>query len=98
VLVSKYTTLNLIDIFTPRYKDRVVLIAGYKVKEHNKIIFTKAKHLADKVYYMSGSQIRSYPKDTNGKIMCYAVPLDDLEPLEYKEDVAKYAKELFNEK
>lgn len=96
MLVSKYTPLNLIDIWTPRYKDRKVLIASYKVKELNKIIFTKAKHLAGHEYIMSGAKIRSYPIDTNGKVQCYAVPLDDLEPLEYKEDVAKQAIELFN--
>lgn len=96
MLISKNTPLNLIDIWTPRYKDRVVLIASYKVKEHNKIIFTKAKHLQDKEFYMSGSKIRQYPIDTNGKVQCYAVPLDDLEPLEYKEDVADLAKSLFN--
>lgn len=95
MLVSRYTPLNVIDIWTPRYHDRKVLIAVYKVKENNKIVFSKAKHLADKVYYMSGRQIRSYPVDTNGKVQCYAVPLDELEPLEYKEDVAEVAKGLF---
>jgi len=97
MLVSKYSPLNLIDIWSPRYKDRKVLIASYKVKEMNKIIFSKAKHLAGHEYYMSGSKIRQYPVDTNGKITCYAVPLDDLEPLEYKEDVAKQALSLFKD-
>lgn len=96
MLVSSYTPLNLIDIWTPRYKDRVVLIASYKVKENNKIVFTKAKHLAGHEYFMRGSQIRSYPIDSNGKVKCYAVPLDDLEPLEYKEAVAKEALNIFN--
>ena len=96
MLISKTTPLNLIDIWTPRYKDRVVLIANYKVKENNKIIFTKAKHLEGREYFMKGSKIRQYPLDTNGKISCYAVPLDDLEPLEYKETIAKQALEMFN--
>lgn len=95
MLISKSTPLNLIDIWTPRYKDRVVLIASYKVKEHNKITFSKAKHLAGREYYMKGSKIRQYPVDTNGKVQCYAVPLDDLEQLEYKEDIAELAKSLF---
>lgn len=97
MLVSKDTPLNLIDIWTPRYKDRAVLIASYKVKERNKIIFTKAKHLEGYEYYMTGNKLRSYPIDTNGKVQCYAVPLDDLEPLEYKEDISDKAKGLFDE-
>lgn len=83
--VSKLTPLNLIEIWQPRYKDRVVLIASYKVKANNKIIFTKAKHLEGREYFMKGEQITKYPKDTNGKLTCYAVPIDDLEALEYND-------------
>jgi hypothetical protein len=96
MLISKLTPLNLIDIWTPRYKDRVVLIASYKVKENNKIIFTKAKHLAGKQFFMKGSKIKSYPLDSNGRLTCYAVPLDDLEHLEYREDIAKQAIDMFD--
>lgn len=96
MLISKYSPINLIDIWSPRYKDRKVLIASYKVKEMNKIIFTKAKHLEGREYCMSGAKIRSYPIDTNGKVQVYAVPLDDLEVLEYKEDVAKQATNMFD--
>ena len=96
MLISKYSPINLIDIWAPKYKNRTVLIAHYKVKEMNKIIFTKAKHLEGREYCMSGAKIRSYPIDTNGKVKCYAVDLDDLEPLEYKEDVAKQALDMFN--
>ena len=63
----------------PRYKDRKVLIACYKVGVNNKIVFTKAKHLENKEYYMSGEKIKTYPKTTNGTVECYEVPLDDLE-------------------
>jgi len=69
---------SLIEIWQPRYKDRVVLIAKYKVKDFNKIIFTKAKHLKDMEFGMSGKEISSYPVEDNGKIACYAVPLDVL--------------------
>lgn len=91
MIVSKYTPLQLIEIWQPRYKDRMVLLATYKVKEHNKIVFTKAKHLADKVYYISGSKAKQYETTTNGKLSCYEVPLDDLEILEYKEDLESVA-------
>lgn len=96
MLLSRHTSLNLIDIWTPRYKDRMVLVATYKVKEHNKIIFTKAKHLAGREYYLSGAQARRYNTTDNGKVSCYEIPLDDLEPLEYKEDVAEVARNLFS--
>lgn len=69
---------NEIEIWQPRYKDKTVLIAKYKVKEHNKIIFTKAKHL-DGEYYLSGDTIKSYPLETNGSIACYAVSINELE-------------------
>ena len=94
--VSKTTPLNLLKIWQPRYKDHAVLIATYKVKEHNKIVFERAKHLEGREFYMSGKNIRSYPKDTNGKISVYVVPLDDLEVLEYKEDIAKQAIDMFD--
>ena len=96
MLVNKKTPLNLIDIWLPKYKDRTVLVATYKVKEHNKIIFTRAKHLTGKEYYLNRVQAVKYPVVNNGKIACYAIPLDDLEPLEYKEDVAEIAKSLFD--
>jgi len=69
-----------ITIWNPRWHDRVVLIAKYKVSSgENKIKFTKAATLRDKIFTMSGEDIRSYPLETNGKIPCYAVPLDDLQ-------------------
>lgn len=82
--VDRLTPIQLIEIWQPRYKDRVVLVAKYKVGTHNKIVFTKAKHLEGKEYYISGAKASTYPIDNNGKIACYTIPLDDLEPLEYK--------------
>lgn len=82
--LDRLTPLNVIEIWQPRYKDRVVLVAKYKVKQQNKVVFTKAKHLAGKEYYLSGADVAKYPIDTNGTLDCYAIPLDDLEPLEIK--------------
>lgn len=64
----------------------MVLIAHYKVQEHNKVVFTKAKHLAGKEYYISGNTIKQCNKTTNGTITCYEVPMDKLENLEYRKD------------
>ncbi len=67
----------MINIWKPRYHDRKVLIAKYKVADGiNRIRFTKAKHLKDQIFEMSGMVIQSYPVTTNGKIPCYEVPLE----------------------
>jgi hypothetical protein len=79
--LSRFTTVNEIPIWQPRWKDRKVLVAKFKVGTHNSIIFTQAPTLKGN-WYMSGENIRKYPLDSNGKIPCYAVPLEDLEPLE----------------
>lgn len=79
--LSRTTPCQVIDIWQPRWKDRTVLIAKFKVGTHNEIVFSKTPSLPDK-YYLSGERIRSYPTNNNGKIECYVVPLDDLEILE----------------
>lgn len=67
----------MISIWQPRWHDRKVLIAKYKVQfGDNEIEFTKAKNLKDKVYRLSGKDISQYPVETNGTIECFAVPLE----------------------
>ena len=80
--IPRNTPLSLIEIWSPRYHNRTVLIAKFKLQTHNKIIFTKVPSLKGKEYYMSGADIAKYPLDTNGKVPCYAVDLNDLKPLE----------------
>ena len=79
--LNRLTPCQRITIWQPRYKDNVVLIATYKVRQHNEIVFSKAKHLPDR-YYLSGETIQKYPVESNGKIGCYAVPVSELEQLE----------------
>lgn len=79
--LSRMTPANKIEIWRPRWKDRVVLIAKHKVGLHNDIVFTKAKSLPNH-YYLSGEDIRQSPTDTNGKLACYAVPMDKLKILD----------------
>ncbi len=80
--LPRFTFTNKIEIWAPRYKDNKVLIAKYKVREHNEIVFTKAKHLMDTTWYISGDEIKSQTLESNGKVECYAVPIGLLEPLE----------------
>lgn len=76
---------NIIEIWSPRYKTNSVLVATYKVAKDNVIVFTKAKYLMGKEFYVSGSDIRSCPLDNNGKIACYDVPMSMLKLYEREE-------------
>lgn len=70
---------NIIEIWAPRYKDNKVLIATYKVASENTIIFTQAKHLEGMRFHCTGEKIKECPIESNGKIGCYAVPMDYLD-------------------
>ena len=70
----------MIEIWQPRYKDRTVLIAKYKVcRGVNLIKFTKAKHLLGKVFSARSEDICKCPVQSNGRITCYVVPMDMLQ-------------------
>jgi hypothetical protein len=81
MVLTKDTPCQVIDIWQPRWKDRVVMVAKYKVGTHNVITFTKTKSMPGE-YYLSGEEAKKHPINTNGKLECYAVPLDRLEKLE----------------
>jgi hypothetical protein len=81
MILNRTTSCQRINIWQPRWKDRTVLIACYKVGTHNEITFSKTKSMPEK-YYISGINISKYPITDNGKLKCYVVPLDDLEVLE----------------
>ena len=67
--------MTSIEIYAPRYHARKVLIACHKVGINNEIVFTKAPTLPG-VYTIKGSEVEKCPKESNGVINCYAVPLD----------------------
>jgi len=71
-------TFNTIEVWAPRFHDKKVLIAPYKVQNGmNRIIFTKT--MRDKRLLMDGAKIKSYPMESNGTIGCHAVPMKDFE-------------------
>lgn len=76
--------ISRIIIFAPRWHDRRVLINPLKVKDLNVIAFTKSKSL-DGMFYISGKNIRKYPKQSNGTMLCFSVPLDDFLPFTWEE-------------
>ena len=68
--------VNYIEIWEPKYSTNSVLIATYKVVNGiNRVIFTKAKRLADYEYEILGSDIKKCPTQENGNILVYVVPL-----------------------
>lgn len=81
MILSRTTPAHKIEIWQPRWKDRTVMLAKFKVGTHNEITFTKTKSLPE-TYYISGEKARTFPLEPNGKILCYCVPIDELEILE----------------
>lgn len=66
-----------IELWEPRWRDRVALVSVHKVKEGtNYLRFTKAPSLGTGLYTFDGSVVRRECElDTNGKIPCFAIPL-----------------------
>lgn len=79
--LSDTTSANLLLIKQPRWKDRVALLAKYKIGTHNIVRFTETPSMTQD-YYISGEAVRQHPLTSNGKIECYQVPLTDLDYLE----------------
>ncbi len=68
----------MIEIWSPRWKDRTVLIACSKVREGiNLIRFTKTPSMTG-TYSVDSDVIRACPTQSNGKIQCFVVPLYEL--------------------
>jgi hypothetical protein len=81
MVLDHLTPTQQLDIWQPRWKDRKVLLAKHKVGTHNRVTFSKSPTLTGE-FYISGAKAATYPVESNGKIMCYCVDLDALEPLE----------------
>lgn len=81
VTLDKFTQCAFFEIWSRRFHDNRVLLACHKVAPHNKIVFTKDPTLGTEPYYVSGKTIKKYPKESNGAIKCYVVPLDELKAL-----------------
>lgn len=84
--IGKYTQFTTYKIWAPRWHDRKVLLAAHRVGENNKVIFIKASSMGTDPYYVSGKTVKKYGKTSNNGLACYAVPLEELEPLELIND------------
>lgn len=87
LIIEPHINLNTISIWNPRWHDETVLIAKRKVKEFNRIIFTKSKALAGKEFFISQTRIKTFPVESNGSIDCYAVPLGSLKLMKQQERI-----------
>lgn len=86
MLLKRLTTLQQFQIFSPRWHDRVVLLADYKIGTHNCVTFPKANTLEGE-WYISGVNAKTYPlepmKTKSGtNMMMREVPISALQPLE----------------
>lgn len=80
--LCKHIPMQRFDIFSPKYSTKQVLLKASKVRENNKIVFTKAPSMGTQPWYISGKEVKKFKKISNGVIDTYAVPLDKLTPLE----------------
>lgn len=85
MITCKHQQMAYFGIFEPNYGRKTVMLACHKIGEHNKVEFLKAPSMGDKPYYVSGAVAKKYPKKSNTSIVCYDVPLHELEPLEYQQ-------------
>lgn len=88
MLLPRTTLCNLIEIQKPRWKERVVGIATFRVGQHNAIeILAKGKdgkRYYPETFYASGDMIKQCEVQdlTTGGVRLYLVPINKLEPLE----------------
>lgn len=89
--------MNVLDVWQPRWHDRTVLLAPWKVGNENMI---KIGHRSfPEPFYMSGEKIRTYPKtkvDRKGAapVEMYVVPINDLMTMSEYKDIVNTAKEI----
>ena len=87
--------MQTLEIFEPKYKTNCCLIAVYKVNQIQNdfiVVFTKAKHLMGKKFLVKYSDCLDSEVVTNGKIDCYAVPMEKLTEIMPQDEVKTKAK------
>lgn len=78
LILEPHINLATIQVWEPRWHDNICLVAKRKISQHNKIIFTKAKSLKGKEFYLSEKTAQKWPLESNGSILCYAIPMGEL--------------------
>lgn len=75
--------MNKIEIWAPRYHDKTVLVADWKVRDQNCIVFTKAnkegKLYHPDPFYISGAKAKTFPKQKNGNGWVHVIPMSEFD-------------------
>lgn len=86
--LSKMTACNKISIKMPRWKERTIGIATFRVGHHNEVEILSTRPDGERhypgVYYISGEAVRACPTQTlkPSGVVLYLVPISKLELLE----------------
>lgn len=88
MVLSKHTPCQVLEIFAPRWRDKTVMLAPWKLGEHNEVRILAKRSDGSPYFpapmYISGKVAKTYPLDNNGSAYMHAVPITKLEPLERK--------------
>lgn len=80
ITLDKFTPMSTFDIWEPRWRDRRVLLAKRRIKDHNKVIISQEKADGTRYFpeplYISGKDAKKYKVESNGVIDVYSIPLE----------------------
>jgi hypothetical protein len=98
MILPRTTTCNVIEIRAPRWKQRVVGVASFRVGHHNAIDIIATGKDGKRYYpdtlYGSGEMIRKCEtQHLPSGVILYLVPISQLEPLERENEQPKIIKE-----
>jgi hypothetical protein len=73
--------MNQILILEPRWHDNVVLVADYRIFEHNEVVIRHGDF--PEPFYLTGERAREFPLEklktkAGGEIDVRAIPIDEL--------------------
>lgn len=85
--LNRTTPVQQIEIRSPRWKQRTVGVASFRVGHHNQIDITYKNKAGERLYpeplYASGELIKSCEtQQLPSGVLLYLVPISKLEPLE----------------
>lgn len=85
--LPEMTPMSVVDIQKPRWKQRVVGIASFRVGQHNKVRILATGKDGERYYpddmYISGEDVKKHPVQLlPSGVKLYLVPISDLERLE----------------
>lgn len=97
IIIHKPHLCTRLDIIAPRWHDSKVLLSQKKVSQASPIMLIefRTKSLKGQRFCARRAEVEKYPVETNGRIPCYAVPMDDLDSYDTAQEVRDIALNLF---